>query len=131
MLYLDSSAIVKLAMHEPETRALTAYLGATSDQVTSVLSAVEVPRAIRRATRSTRIRRLTEQVLSRLNLIPLDAPIRTRAATLEPSTVRALDAIHIACALDLGVEVTGFVTYDLRQAAAARGAGLNVVSPSD
>ena len=52
------------------------------------------------------------------------------AAGTGSAALRALDAIHVASALRVGGEIAGFVTYDDRQAAAARSAGLTVVSPS-
>jgi predicted nucleic acid-binding protein len=54
---------------------------------------------------------------------------RLAGATGGPS-LRALDAIHVAAALRLGPEIEVFVTYDDRQAEAARAAGFDVVSPT-
>ena len=62
-------------------------------------------------------------------LVELDADVRERAARLEPFLVRAIDAIHIVSALTLGPDVRAFVTYDTRQAEAARRAGLVVLAP--
>jgi len=47
-----------------------------------------------------------------------------------PAGLRSLDAIHLASALTLGDELDAFVTYDARQADAARAAGLTVESPA-
>lgn len=52
------------------------------------------------------------------------------AATVGPSSLRTLDAIHLATALGLGAELDAFVTYDNRLAEAARSLGLPVVSPA-
>lgn len=43
--------------------------------------------------------------------------------------MKSLDAIHIATALAIGDRDVQFVTYDDRQAEAARQAGLTVVQP--
>lgn len=129
LIYLDSSAIVKLIRREPETRALFEFLRAWPERVSSVLSSVEVPRAVRRTSAASRTMRRVEFVLSRLALVELDALIRVRAAALESHGLRTLDAIHVATALDLGRDVAGFVTFDERQAKATRGAGMDVFSP--
>jgi predicted nucleic acid-binding protein len=68
-------------------------------------------------------------VLETVVLQDLEPAIIERAARLEPSSLRTLDAIHLASALGMGVDLEAFVTYDARLAAAARGAGLTVVSP--
>lgn len=129
LVYLDSSAIVKLVRLEPQSRALFVYLRAWSERVTSVVSAVEVPRAVRRASGQARAFRRADRVLARIGLVELDSSIRARAATLDPAGLRTLDAIHIASALDLGEDVASFVTYDERQIVAARQAGIEVTSP--
>jgi predicted nucleic acid-binding protein len=129
LVYLDASAIVKLVRREPETRELFEYLRAWPDRVTSVVSAVEVPRAVRRVSASARTLRRADRVLSHIGLVELDLPIRARAADLEPAGVRTLDAIHLATALELGEDVAEVVSYDARQAEAAHDAGATVVSP--
>ncbi len=62
-------------------------------------------------------------------LLAVDMEIPERAAGLEPPELRTLDAIHPASALSLGSDLLAFVTYDDRQLAAARKAGLPVTSP--
>jgi predicted nucleic acid-binding protein len=94
----------------------------------------EIPRAIRRAVADDP--RLTRDVLldrgaeliDALGLLPLDRALLLAAGTLAEPALRALDAIHVAAAIDLS-PVDGFVTYDERQAAAARLAGLRTMSP--
>lgn len=130
LAYLDSSAIVKLVRPEPETRALFSYLEEWPERVTSVVSAVEVPRAVRRASPRSRDMERAESVLGRIGLVELEEAIWTRAAGLEPSSLRTLDAIHVATALVLGGELGCFVTYDQRQSEAMRLAGVSVVAPA-
>jgi predicted nucleic acid-binding protein len=133
LFYADASALVKLVRDEPESGALRAYL-ADSDIVSSELVLTEVPRAIRRA--AARDARLTLDVLigragdtlDGVALLPLDRALLLAAGALAEPALRALDAIHVASAVDLG-PLDGFVTYDERQAAAARLAGLRTVSP--
>lgn len=130
LIYLDSSAIVKLAVREPETRALLALLRAWPDRVTSVISTVEAPKAVRKSSATARPMHRVRRVLRDIGLVPVHISIRNRAAALDPVELRSLDAIHIATALDLGNDLSAFVTYDERQAAAARGAGLEVLAPA-
>ncbi len=133
LFYADASALVKLVRDEPESDALRAFL-ADSDMVSSELVLTEVPRAIRRA--ADRERRLdlgvlvdrAGDLLEAVALLPLDRALLLAAGALAEPALRALDAIHVASAVDLG-PVDGFVTYDERQAAAARLAGLRTVSP--
>jgi uncharacterized protein len=129
LVYLDSSAIVKLVQRERESRDLMTFLSDSRERVTSVVAAVEVLRAARRTASSTRAVRRAGEVLDGLGLVELDVSIRARAAAIEPAGLRTLDAIHLATAIDLGDDVSAFVTYDGRQANAARSAGLTVDSP--
>ena len=130
VVYLDTSAIVKLVVREPESAALTAELEAFPERVASVVADVEVARAVRRASISARVTERMRRVVSRLGLIELSPSVRQRAASLGPISLRSLDAIHIATALDLGDDLDAFITYDERQAAAARDAELEVSSPA-
>ena len=127
MLYLDSSAIVKLVAPEPETAALVQALRSDPEAVSSELARVEVLRAVRRTARG-RARR-AEEVLDRVALIPLEAGILARAAELPPLTLRTLDAIHLATAMLLGSDASAIVTYDDRLEDAAVAAGLSVLRP--
>jgi predicted nucleic acid-binding protein len=68
-------------------------------------------------------------VLRRMTFVDIDRPVIELAARLQPATLRTLDAIHVASAMQLGSELRSFVTYDQRLADAARAAGLTVVSP--
>ena len=133
LFYADASALVKLVRDEPESGALRAFL-AGADLVSSELVLTEVPRAIWRAVdRDPRlnVEQLTTragEIIDALGLLPLDRPVLLAAGALAEPALRALDAIHIASATDL-LPLDGFVTYDERQAAAARLAGLRTVAP--
>ena len=76
LLYLDSSAIVKLVVAEPETAALRAFLVAWPDRVTSALARLEVLRALRRAAVPAAVRRRAVRVLARIALVRIDEPVR-------------------------------------------------------
>ena len=129
MVYLDSSAIVKLVVPEPELEALRRFLARHEDRAASGLVRVEVLRALRRAHGGSRAAlRKAEQILGGIALVAVDEAILRDAAALEPGRLRSLDAVHLATALSLdGLEA--LVTYDLRLRAAAVAAGLKVESP--
>jgi len=129
LVYLDSSAIVKLVVAEPETPALLSFLRSRSDRVTSALARVEVSRAIRRAGLGSSHRRRAAEVLERIALIRIDEGVLDRAAELEPADLRSLDAVHLATTLSLEPHLAGIVTYDRLLAAAARKAKLPVHAP--
>jgi hypothetical protein len=134
IFYVDASALVKLVRDEPESPALRTFL-ADADLVSCELVLAEVPRTIRRAAADdprlpldVLIGRAGE-VVDTLGLLPLDRALLLAAGALSEPGLRALDAIHVAAAVDLGA-LDGFVTYDERQAAAARLAGLRTLSPA-
>ncbi len=87
----------------------------------------ELIRAVRR-TSPDRVQR-ARQVLDSLFLLTVPTELFERAALLEPSELRSLDALHLAAALDAGDELDGFVTYDDRLATAAVATGMAVLRP--
>lgn len=123
--YFDSSAIVKLGRPETESLALIDYLDERQPSaLTSILADVEV----RRVLESLRAGGADPgDQLRGFFLIDLSRDVRDLAAKVAPG-LRSLDAIHVATALSLGVDLD-FVTYDDRLAAAARAAGLRVLQP--
>lgn len=128
-VYLDTSAIVKLVVAEPETDALVAALERWPDRLSSVLARVEVHRALWRAEASRAMHERADAVLEGLALIRIDEPILSRAASFRDAHLRALDAIHLAAALTLGDDPAAFVTYDARLARAAGRQRLPVEHP--
>jgi predicted nucleic acid-binding protein len=133
VFYADASALVKLVRDEPESSALRAFL-AGADLVSSELIMTEIPRAVCRAAGddpALPLDLLLERagaVLDAIALRPVDRPLLAAAGALDEPALRALDAIHIASAIDLH-PVDTLVTYDERQAAAARLAGLRTMAP--
>ena len=129
MIYLDSSAIVKLVVAEPGSAALSSYVEEHEEHVSSALARVEVMRALRRADQSELTIQRAERVLSSIALVRIDEPLLIGAAAQEPRELRSLDAIHLATALSIdGVDV--LVTYDPRLSAAAVEVGLAVAVPT-
>jgi predicted nucleic acid-binding protein len=133
VFYADASALVKLVRDEPESNALRAFL-ADADLVSSELILTEIPRTVRRAVDddpALPLDLLLERagaLLEAVALRPLDRVLLAAAGALDEPALRALDAIHVASAVDLH-PVDTFVTYDQRQAAAARLAGLRTMAP--
>lgn len=127
MVYLDSSALVKLVIREPESAALRRYLRTRPIRISSSLAKVEVMRATRAhgGQATTRARRL----LRSIDLIAVDDEVIEDASTLDTHVLRSLDAIHLASARALGDELTAVVTYDERMAEAAARQGLAVDAP--
>lgn len=130
MLYLDTSALVKLVRREPETDALADWLDAreSAPWVSSTLIEVELPRAIRR----TDPARLPDvpALVSRISRYEVDEVVRAAAAAYPDPTVRSLDAIHLATGHAVfGARLTAFVAYDQRLLDAAGALGLPVIAP--
>ena len=129
MIYLDSSALLKLLVQEQESDALETWLAGRTDlpTVTSALARVEVLRATRRLDSG----RLPDAVslLAQLDQVPMADRVLDVAGELGPDTLRSLDAIHLASALALAPDVVAFVTYDQRLYDAAGSAGLPAVAP--
>jgi predicted nucleic acid-binding protein len=133
LFYLDASALVKLVRDEPESATLRAFL-ADGDLVCSELCLTEVPRAIRRATThepalpaDTLLARAAE-LFEALALLALDRDLLAAAGALAEPALRSLDAIHVIAAVALS-PLDAFVSYDERQSAAGRLAGLRTLAP--
>ncbi len=129
MIYLDSSALVKLVLTEPESAALAAWLAERAGQplVSSTLHRAEVPRAVWRAEPGALPR--SYRLIKRIARVALTADMLDDSATLPPQALSPAQAIHLASALALKKDLTAFITYDQDLLAAARDAGLPVVAP--
>lgn len=128
VFYVDSSAALKLVVRERGTAALRRWLQAEPRRLASaLLLRTEVLRATRRV--APELLGRARQVIDGLALLALPPSTFERAALLEAVSLRRLDAIHLAAALELADELEGLLCYDewLSQAAAA--AGIAVVSP--
>jgi predicted nucleic acid-binding protein len=125
--YLDSSALIKLVIREPESEALRAELASWSRCATSALARTEVVRAAARVDPAARAP--ARRIVQAVSLIAVTDEILDRAAGLELPTLRSLDALHLASALSLKGVLGPVVTYDLRLAEAAVAVGLDVVAP--
>jgi predicted nucleic acid-binding protein len=125
--YLDTSALVKLIVPEPETGHLIAYLAERPRRVSSWLTRVELIRVARRHGQDVVLH--AQELCARLFMLRPDTTILDAAAQLPPQILRSLDAIHLASALRFGDALGDVVTYDLHMVEAATALGLQTVSP--
>lgn len=129
MIYLDSSALLKLLHEEPESAALEEWLTARSGTpvVSSELARVEVIRACRRV--NSDALPAARALLAQLDLIPLTSDVLDVATDVGETTLRSLDAIHLASAMSIRADLSAFVAYDQRLATAASDSGLEMFLP--
>jgi predicted nucleic acid-binding protein len=129
VIYLDSSALLKLLFQEAESDALELWLSARVDvpKVSGELAKVEVVRACRRLDPSTVP--AAQLLLAQLDLIPLAGAVIEQACNIGGPTLRSLDALHLASALTIGADLSAFVVYDHRLTTSALDAGLPTLRP--
>lgn len=126
-VYLDSSAAMKLLTDEEETIALAEWLDARpAAEVTS--SILLVPELHRAAIRVGATHEVADDLLDGINVVELSRGVARLAGIVGSSSLRSLDALHLATALTEDVDV--FVAYDHRLQEAARAAGLRVEAPA-
>ena len=129
-LYLETSALVKLIVAEPESRALGDYLHrfADDDLFTAALARTELVRAVvdGGAPATTEARALLESI----DTVALSRAVLDDAATLPAPLLRTPDAIHLAGAQRAGTSLRAVVTYDGRMIEAAATLGMPNVSPA-
>ena len=130
MIALDSSALVKLVLDEPESAALETWLSgrAPLTPTASDLARVELVRAVARSDPAGVP--IARALLAGVDLVPITRDLLESAADLIPPSLRSLDALHLATAMSLGPALDAFVVYDERLAQAAADAGLPVVAQS-
>jgi predicted nucleic acid-binding protein len=130
-LYVDSSALLKRYVDEPDSDAADSLLRSDPSLVTSRHTVVEVRRNLARLLAGRELaaaRSAFAADLEVLSIVELDeATCDAAAQVAEVTGVRTLDALHLAAAQRIGGPAVPFLTFDLRQAQAARGLGLTVV----
>lgn len=119
---------MKLVVEELESLALRELLAREPDQVASAIVEVEVVRAVKRAVPELSAR--ADRVVAQIAVIEPSESIRSRAALLEPVTLRTIDALHLATAMEVADELDGLVTYDRRMSEAAASVGLTTLAPA-
>ncbi len=129
MIYLDTSALVKLVLTEAESKALSIWLDRSTIEVkvSSEIVLVELPRAVARSNPAALhdVARLIES----LQIVPITPQLLAKAATVRPPQLRSLDAVHLTSASKIANRITAFLAYDQRLAIAAENLGLPVVAP--
>ncbi len=130
--YVDSSALLKRYVDEADSAAADALLRADPALLTARHTIVEVRRNLARLLAGrdlTAARAAFADDLRAISIIELDeATCESAAAIAETTGVRTLDALHLAAAQRISAPGVGFLTFDLRQAQAARSLGLAVVT---
>ncbi|THV39783.1 type II toxin-antitoxin system VapC family toxin [Glycomyces buryatensis] len=130
--YIDTSAAVKLFRTEPHSDPFDRWLDehAESRPITSDLTRTELRRALHAAGSDERTWRSAESWIDHTALIRLTPDLCNAAGRLGTgTTLRSLDAIHVAAALQLQAFLDAFVTYDKRLADTAAACDLPVACP--
>ena len=129
MYYLDTSAAIKLLFNEPESQAMRRWVEEAEGRVASsdLLHA-----ELMRATARIDMDKLedAQAIIRDLYMMRLSSGVYRRAGNLGPTEMRTLDALHLAAAMELGGDLEGIVTYDVRMAKGAESLGIEVVGPT-
>lgn len=129
--FVDSSALLKNYFAEPDSSVAERLLNSDSVLVTSWATFVEVRRNLGRALRGAELRQAKDQFAAdwdSMAIVAVDETVCRAAAQIgEQIGVRSLDAIQLACAQRLAIPSLPFITFDLRQAQAARSLGFTVL----
>ena len=123
---LDASALVKLIKTEAESDELRRW-ASQRNLVSSALLRTEARRAV--ADEGPDVRHRCERLLADTDLVQLTSAMLDAAGRIPGRDLRTLDAIYLACALQIGDDLGGLVSYDVRQLAAADTASIATVSP--
>ena len=130
--YVDSSVLLKRYVEEADSAAADSLLRGDRALLTARHTIVEVRRNLARLLSGRDLvtaRAAFADDLSSLSIIELDeVTCESAAAIAEATGVRTLDALHLAAAQRVSAPGTVFLTFDLRQAQAARALGLTVVT---
>jgi predicted nucleic acid-binding protein len=138
-IYIDSSALAKIYMPEPESKELERFLRGRQDLMISELCITEVASAAARRKRegllkATQVKQIHEAILADaesgyyrcLDISPLiHRDAEHLLLSIESAPLRTLDALHIALALSGAAERV--ITFDVRMASAAAVHGLEIV----
>lgn len=137
--YVDTSALGRVLLNEPDKAAIELALGEIDEVASSRLLWIELRRLARRCEVRTaaagepqQVSQLAEELLRPIAAIPIEEALLANAEVIRPASVATLDAIHLATAVHLA-EVSTLdvvVTYDHRLAEGAREHGLKVLAPA-
>lgn len=127
-IYVDTSALGRALLGEPETEAIRTDLATYNAWWSSELLVVE----LRRLAAREGLEADAEKYLEAFRLVPIDSASLERASRLAPTVVRSLDAIHLEAALQLHNrgEINGIMTYDRQLQDGCAHHGLSVHAPT-
>jgi uncharacterized protein len=130
-LYVDTSALLKRYLDEPDSPAADGYLLGDTQWFSGRHTYVEVRRNLARALAGeelVRIRTVFEEDWRRVTVVELDeTTCRLGADIGEQTGLRSLDSLHLGAATRIGPRVCSFLTFDIRQAQVARQLGFVVL----
>ena len=126
-VYIDASAVVKLAVEEEESDALAFFLEDRPVRVSSEILRVELLCTYRRRGMPTDD---ALALLDGITLIPVTSEMLARASAAFDPPQRTLDAIHLAAAETMRDHLGSFVSYDGEQRRAAEALGWSVHAPA-
>lgn len=130
-LYVDTSALLKRYLEEPDSEKAEAYLLGDPGWYSGRHSYVETRRSLHRALDAkdlVAVRSRFEKDWRRVNVIEIDElTCRLAADVAELTSVRSLDALHLGAASRLGPQAVQVLTFDVRLAQAARHLGFQVI----
>lgn len=124
--YLDTSAFLKLIATEDESAAMRAWFSSHDAVWSSQLLQTEASRAGARLGIDADV---IDDALETVSLILPSVATFFVARHLPPPSLRSLDALHLATAMEIGDDLEGIVVYDERLTDAARAASLKVFAP--
>lgn len=131
IVYLDASALVKLAIKEEHSDAIVHHVSLASNCATSIVGRIELERAVRQ-----RHNTLPKNVFDRLSnifdgitIVDLDIATAAVASKVVPERLRTLDAIHLATMIALETDLDHCCCYDIRLSEAVQNRGIRVISP--
>jgi len=127
-IYVDTSALGRALLGEPETEAIRGFLADYEAWWSSEVLVIE----LRRLGAREGLEAPAEEMLESFRLVPIDSASVERASRLAPTAVRSLDAIHLEAAIQLHErdEINGVVTYDRQLQAGCNHHGLSVHAPA-
>ncbi|MDP9404622.1 MAG: type II toxin-antitoxin system VapC family toxin [Actinomycetota bacterium] len=132
-LYLDTSALMKRYLPEPESDPCEAALLADPEWVSARHTEVEIRRNLVRLLDGQALadaRSQFDRDWARTHVVELDADTCSVASGLAEATgARTLDALHLGAAMRAGGGQIPLLTYDVRQAQVARALGWMVLAP--
>lgn len=128
-LYVDTSALVKLVVAEPESQQLKAFLSARAKDnlFSAALARTELIRAV--VSNGAQAVADARNLLNTLDTVVLTRQLLDDAGTLQSLSLRNLDAIHLVAAQRAGDTLRALVTYDARMLSAAADLGMATASP--